>query len=180
MWTGTTAQLRERGQARAVRELLDSAFATDPDGAFTDEDWAHALGGWHALLLMHARPVAHASVVARTLTLPGRGRLPTGYVEAVATAPELQGRGLGSAVMAAVAGHVGDRYALGALSTGRPAFYARLGWRTWRGPTWVDGPTGPERTPDEDGGVMVLLTPGTADLDLDGDLRCDWRPGDLW
>ena len=44
--------------------------------------------------------VAHASVVPRALDVDG---LPfrTGYVEAVATAPEVQGRGLGTAVMTA-------------------------------------------------------------------------------
>ena len=31
---------------RAIRELLDAAFA----GHFTDHDWAHALGGTHAIL----------------------------------------------------------------------------------------------------------------------------------
>jgi aminoglycoside 2'-N-acetyltransferase I len=34
------------------------------------------------------------------------------------------------------------------------------------------------RTPDEDGSIYVL--PGDADLDLDGELICDWRDGDLW
>ena len=45
------------------------------------------------------------------------------------------------------------RYALGALSTGTHALYQSLGWELWRGPTFVDGPRGRERTPDGDGGV---------------------------
>ena len=40
-------------------------------------------------------------------------------------------------------------------------------------------PEGPEATPDDDGSVYVLET-GTAIIDLDAGLACDWRPGDVW
>ena len=80
--------------------------------------------------------------------------------------------------------HIGDlireRYALGGLSTGTPAFYAPLGWECWRGPTFVEGPRGCERTPDDDGDVMILRTSRSPHLDLDGEIVCDWRPGDVW
>jgi aminoglycoside 2'-N-acetyltransferase I len=39
-------------------------------------------------------------------------------------------------------------------------------------------PTGISRTPDADGCVYVL--PLTVPLDLDGELTCDWRDGDVW
>jgi aminoglycoside 2'-N-acetyltransferase I len=72
------------------------------------------------------------------------------------------------------------RYPLGALSTGTPAFYAPLGWERWRGPTHVEGRTGRTRTPADDGDVLILRTAQTPDLDLDGDIVCDWRAGDVW
>jgi aminoglycoside 2'-N-acetyltransferase I len=80
--------------------------------------------------------------------------------------------------------HIGEliceRYALGALSTGTHAFYETLGWERWRGPTFVDSPRGRERTPDDDGDIMILRTPRSPGLDLDGDIVCDWRLGDVW
>ena len=47
----------------AIRALLDAAFAGD----FDDDDWAHALGGTHALVEADGAVVAHASVVPRVL-----------------------------------------------------------------------------------------------------------------
>ena len=57
-------------------------------------------------------------------------------------------------------------------------FYASLGWQQWRGPTFALTPSGVVRTPDADGGIYVL--PVSAALDLDGELTCDWRDGDVW
>jgi aminoglycoside 2'-N-acetyltransferase I len=37
---------------------------------------------------------------------------------------------------------------------------------------------GIRRTADKDGWIYVL--PVTGQLDLSGELVCDWRPGDLW
>ena len=73
-----------------------------------------------------------------------------------------------------------EGYALAVLSTGTHAFYEALGWERWRGPTYVDGPNGRERTPADDGDVMILRTPRTPRLDLDGDIVCAWRSGDVW
>ena len=81
------------------------------------------------------------------------------------------------------AGRVIERdYELGALAdgTGIPGFYQRLGWETWRGPTFVAGPEGPVRTAEDDGGILVLRTPATAGLEPTGPLVCDWRAGDVW
>ena len=73
-----------------------------------------------------------------------------------------------------------EHYPLGVLSTGTPLFYETLGWERWRGPTFVDSPRGRERTPADDGDIMVLWTPRSPHLDLDGEIVCDWRQGDVW
>jgi aminoglycoside 2'-N-acetyltransferase I len=99
----------------------------------------------------------------------------------VATLPRFQRQGIASQLMASAGDHITAAYELGALSTGVPALYERLGWRRWRGETWVRGPDGSlTRTPDEDDGIMVLLTPATPPLTLAERLVCGWRPGDAW
>ncbi len=61
-----------------IRALLERAFADDADG-FTDEDWAHALGGTHVVLVDGDRTVGHAAVVDRDIRIGGRA-LRTAYV----------------------------------------------------------------------------------------------------
>jgi aminoglycoside 2'-N-acetyltransferase I len=158
-----------------LRTLLDAAF----DGDFTDEDWASTIGGVHVWLSASKALIAHAALVDRVLVCSGL-TLDVGYVEAVATAAAHRRQGHGTMVMKRVGELIRERYALGALSTGSPAFYETLGWERWRGPTFVDGPRGRERTPVDDGGVMILRTPRSPALDLDGDIVCDWRAGDVW
>lgn len=158
-----------------IRDLLDQAFG----GGFSDEDWQHTLGGWHVVAEEDGAIVSHAAVVERILHLGDRP-VRAGYVEGVATAPDRQGRGLGSRVMLEVAGIVRERFELGALSTELAGFYGRLGWELWRGPTYVRQGGGLVRTEDEDGGVMVLLCAATAGTDLDGPIACEARPGDDW
>jgi aminoglycoside 2'-N-acetyltransferase I len=108
--------------------------------------------------------------------------LDVGYVENVATLPELHGAGHGTAVMRAINEIIVDEYALGALATGDNGFYERLGWETWGGPIQVRTLDGERvRSVDEDGHVMVLRTPRTpADLDLGGPIAVDWRPEEPW
>lgn len=163
----------------AIRKILDAAFGTDEDERFTDDDWDHAQGGRHFVLDLDGAIVAHASVVERTLELAGRP-VRTGYVEAVAVAPVHQAAGYGSIVMQDVTAWIARRFELGALGTGRHRFYERLGWQTWRGPSFVRTPAGLRRTPDEDGYILVLATPSSPRLDLSGSIACDWRPGDVW
>jgi aminoglycoside 2'-N-acetyltransferase I len=117
--------------------------------------------------------------VERELHVDGRP-LRTGYVEAVATHPRLQGGGLGTRVMTDVGAHIRERFELGGLATGSPGFYERLGWLTWRGPTFVRTGAGVEPTPLEDGAILVLPTPATPQLELSAPLSCEWRPGDVW
>ncbi len=121
----------ELGQAEvtAIRDVLNAAFGDEPDEAFTEEDWDHAVGGLHFILEENGTVAAHASVVERELHTSGH-RLATGYVEAVATRPYLQGRVI--------------------------------------------------PTPEEDGLVLVRLTPSSPELDLSAPISCDWRLGDVW
>jgi len=168
-----------RSETVAIRALMSAAFDSDEDEQFSDDDWQHAVGGVHFVLELDGEIVAHAAVVEREIHVGGRP-LMTGYVEAVATAPERQGMGLGSIVMTDVSDHIRERFELGGLGTGRQSFYGRLGWQVWAGPTSVRTPDGDGPTPDEDGYVMVLATPTSPPLDLSATISCDWRPGDVW
>jgi aminoglycoside 2'-N-acetyltransferase I len=161
-----------------IRDLLWAAFAS-PDDAMTESDWEHALGGTHLVLEVDGVIACHAAVVEREIHA-GERVLRAGYVEAVATLPALQGRGLGTHLMTAVGALIRDTFEIGVLGTGVQRFYERLGWRTWPGPSFVRAPEGLRPTPDEDGYIMVLATPTTPPLDPVARLSCDWRPGDAW
>ena len=165
-------------EVAALRALLWSAFPAGEEG-FTEDDWEHAVGGTHFLVEEDGVIVSHASVVERELHIAGRP-VRTGYVEAVATVPASQGRGLGTVVMREVTAHIRAGYELGALGTGLHGFYERLGWLTWRGPTSVRTDQGELRTQDDDGSIMVLPTPTTPELDVTSSISCEWRPGDVW
>jgi aminoglycoside 2'-N-acetyltransferase I len=161
--------------AAASRRLMDLAFDD-----FTDDDWSHALGGWHAVIGSGEGVVAHAAVVPRAIVVGGR-EYRAGYVEAVAVQPDLQGTGLGTGVMAAIDDLIRTQFQLGVLSTGEWHFYERLGWERWRGPAFVrmrDGQL--VRAADEDDGVMVLRCAATADIDPTAPIACDERSGDSW
>ncbi|AOP49366.1 GNAT family N-acetyltransferase [Streptomyces lydicus] len=159
----------------AARALLYDVFDD-----MTAEDWEHALGGLHALVHEDGELVGHASVVQRRLLHRGRA-LRCGYVEGVGVRADRRGRGHGAALMGALEPVIRGGYDLGALgaSDEAAAFYAARGWELWRGPSWAFTPHGIRRTAEEDGCLYVLPTPATP-LDLDADLTCDWRDGDLW
>jgi aminoglycoside 2'-N-acetyltransferase I len=173
-----TSELTAR-EVLQVRKLLWAAFPPDDDDGFTEDDWDHALGGRHFIGEIEGTIVSHAAVVERELRI-GPVALRTGYVEAVATEPGRQGQGLGTAVMQAATDHIRSDYELGALGTGAHPFYERLGWQTWTGRAYVRTDDGRERTPDEEGHIMVLRTPTTPPLQEGAEITCDWRPGDVW
>ena len=160
---------------RELRAFLEDAFADELD----EHDWEHALGGVHAICREAGALVAHASVVQRRLHHGGRAWR-TGYVEAVAVRADRRRRGYARAVMQHLGEVIRGAYEIGGLSAGEPAatLYRSLGWRAWQGRTWVLGPEGRERTPEDDDSTYVL--PLAAELDLSGDLACDWRDGDVW
>ena len=170
-----TAELSQ-SELGELRRFLEQAF----DGDFAEEDWEHTLGGVHVIVRDDAGLAAHASVVQRRLAHRGIG-IRTGYVEAVAVRRERRGAGLGALTMSAAEQIVRAAYDLGALSAGEVSpFYERRDWVRWAGPSWVLSPDGPMRTEEEDGGVFVLTTPTSPELDFEGALACDWRPGDVW
>ena len=155
--------------------MLNAAF----DGDFSDDDWGHACGGIHVWIDGADGVISHSALVERTLVCAGQV-VRVGYVEAIATAPAHRRRGHASAVLKRITDLIREQHVLGALSTGAPQFYERLGWERWRGPTFVNGPRGLERTPDDDGGILIVRTPRSPRLDLDGDIVADWRAGDVW
>lgn len=161
---------------RAVRALLDRAFAGD----FSDADWRHALGGWHAIIGSHEAVLAHAALVERRIVV-GQRQLRAGYIEAVAVAPGHQRTGLGTVVMKKLHPLVCSRFDLGVLSTGAWHFYERLGWERWRGPSYVRAADGQRlRSAAEDDGIMVLRCAPTQAIDRTASITCDERDGDSW
>ena len=158
----------------ALRPLLDGAF-----GNMTDDAFENVLGGVHALVFDDADLIGHGSVVQRRLLHQGRA-LRTGYIEGVAVRGDRRRRGYGDLIMAALERVVRSAYQLGALGASDDGahLYAARGWHLWRGPTGALTPDGIRSTDDVDGRVYVL--PGSAALDLSGELVCDWRHGRLW
>lgn len=169
-----TADLDSETRQR-VRQMVTAAFSGD----FTDDDWEHTLGGMHALIWQHGAIIAHAAVVQRRLLYRGDA-LRCGYVEGVAVREDCRGQGLAQALLDGAEQVIRGAYQVGAVcssAVARRAFTAR-GWLPWRGPTSVLSPTGPTRTPDEDGAIFVF--PVGIALDAAADLMCDWRAGDVW
>jgi aminoglycoside 2'-N-acetyltransferase I len=165
------------GEWSTLTDLCIAAF-NEP----WDSYWEDIGPGVHVLAEDPERGIeAHAAIVDRLL-YPGDSVLRAGYVEAVAVWPDLQRSGLGTEVMEAINRMVDEGYELGALGTGSQPFYARLGWLVWQGPTWIRNRDGTlERSPDEDGGIMVRITPHTpTGLDLALPIAVDWRPGEVW
>ena len=87
---------------RQARQLMDVAFGDDPEEAFGDDDWEHGLGGVHVLVVEDGVVLTHAALVERTLHA-GERPLRTGYVEAVATHPDVRGRGLARLLVSEIA-----------------------------------------------------------------------------
>jgi aminoglycoside 2'-N-acetyltransferase I len=160
----------------AARALLDEAF----DGQFGDADWeVKDPGAPHASQARRGPLHRGHALVQRRMLHRGRA-LRCGYVEAVGVVTDRRRQGLASAVMAELQVVIRRAYDLGALSAtdDGAALYLSRGWRLWEGPTSALTPSGPRRTPDDDGSVHVLLC-GT-ELDLSAGLTCDWRDGDVW
>jgi len=134
-------------------------------------------GGLHFLAYREQTLVGHAVATTRWLQHNDQPILRTAYVDAVATLPEYQNHGSGSTLMRHLASGI-DEYEIACLETERISFYARLGWQEWRGT--LAGRKGSELIPTPNQtGVMVLTTPKTAPLDLDGSLTVKYD-GRFW
>ncbi|MGH9190112.1 MAG: GNAT family N-acetyltransferase, partial [Acidimicrobiales bacterium] len=94
--------------------------------------------------------------------------------------PTRQRQGVGAKVVRRAGQILRAEFELGALSTGSHAFYERLGWERWQGPTFVRHGSEAIRTSDEDDGIMVLRYGSTAELNLTQPISCEYRPGDDW
>lgn len=157
---------------RRVVALCDRAFDGDMETILADLiDSTHVLAEFEGVL------AGHACWVTRWLSADYRPPLRTAYIEAVATDPNLQRRGIGGATMKRVGREI-RTYELGGLCPNYPEFYARFGWETWRGPLAIRTHDGLLETPDEH--VMILRTPLTPRIDLDARLTAEWRPGEVW
>jgi aminoglycoside 2'-N-acetyltransferase I len=168
-----TADLDEATLAE-IRALMDAAFDD-----FEATDWEHSLGGMHVLAHERGALAGHASVVQRRMIVGG-DTLRCGYVEAVAVAPAFQRRGIGAALMRACNQIVRGGYHLGALGATDEAvrLYESGGWVRWEGRLSALTPDGIVHTPEEEGFVYVLEV--DRPLDLETELTCDWREGDVW
>jgi GNAT superfamily N-acetyltransferase len=165
----------------AIVALCTAAFDRDFAGLFD----LVPPSSTHILAYAAGELAGHACWMPRRLQPAGLPPLRAAYVDAVATHPAHQGRGVGSAVLRCLAAGTRD-YQLRALSTARPSFYARLGWELWHGPTAVRATPG-EHNESTDGllptpndTVMILRTPRTPPLDRDALLIANWRAGQPW
>lgn len=163
-----------------IHAFLDAAF----EGAFSDDDWDHALGGIHAYVRDGSGLLAHGSVVQRRVVHARRSRR-VGYVEAVAVRAGRRREGLGGQVMAALEEVIDGAYDFGALSASAAgtALYAGRGWTVWPGRIAVQGRHGVERLASEEGSTRVRGVGGgplpSGGGTPDGVLVFDWRDGDV-
>lgn len=166
-----TSDLGQRRRDEIIA-VCDEAFNL-PFGALFD----YVANSIHVLARIDGKLVGHACWAARQLEPGGVRPLRTAYVDAVATHPGYQGRGIGRLVMARLA-HEIEGYELGGLSTDVPLFYEKLGWERWRGPTAMRIPEGLKNTTGET--VMVLRLPNTPPLNVMTSLVAEWRSGQPW
>jgi len=133
----------------------------------------------HVLGYVQGRLVSHALWLDRRMRVGGGPWQIAAYVEGVATHPDYEGRGYGSAVMRRLAQEIG-RYAFGALSPAVPEWYERLGWVRWQGPLLIERDSVVEVTTDPEEMVLIYRTPRTGALDLTATLTGEWRPFEPW
>lgn len=134
--------------------------------------------GLHVLAKEAEELVGHAVVTTRWLQPGDLPLLRTAYVDAVATSPHHQRRGVGSAVMKYLASVVTD-YLIACLETERVEFYQRLGWEEWKGPLGGRSEQELIPTPDQKG-IMILRLPLTPQLDLNDQLTIEAGEFRIW
>lgn len=108
----------EPGRLADLTALCVAAFEEPQESI-----WVGVGHGLHVVADVGGRAVAHAMIVDRTLHVGAEAdvSIDAGYVELVATWPDLQGRGHATAVMRAVGEIIGEEYAVGALAAGAMA-----------------------------------------------------------
>jgi len=139
-------------------------------------------GGRHVVAFGGDEVVGHGVATTRWVHLgevgaPGTRRLRTAWIDAVATAPDHQHRGVGTAVMRRMADEIAG-WQIGGLGTDVRGFYEPLGWENWRGPLagLKDGELIP--TPDMRD-IFVLRLDASRDIDIDGPMTVEYD-GRIW
>ena len=167
-----------RAMRAEIIALCESAYEEDFSNLFEQlPDSVHVLARDECGSL-----VSHAEFVPRWLQAGGHEVMRTAYVEAVATLPGHQRKGLATAVLQRLVDVVAadPAWRLAALSPSDAAFYERLGWELWRGPLAIRHDGRLEPSP-EDEQVMIQRLPRTpATLDTTMLLTAEWREGELW
>lgn len=135
-------------------------------------------GGRHLLALDGPDIVGHLAWIGRRVWTDEGTILRAAYVEAVATEPRWQRRGIGSRLLDAVHRRA-TGFDLALLSPSEPAWYARRGWSPWRGPLRHRRDDLLVDDPDEC--VMYRrLSRTPPELDERAALCIDWRPLEVW
>ena len=153
------------GELDDLRAWLEVAY---DDGPWRAEHWDEIGPGPHVVAEDDdGSLLAHACVAWVPVTI-GPTTLPAGYLEDVATRPDVRGNGYGTAVVTATHPLIRAGAEIGFFATGSQPFYERLGWTTWRGPSSVIEPDGTRTpTPEEDGSLMALRFPDTPEVSVD-------------
>ncbi len=169
-------RLEAPGDEPGVRRVNLAAFPGPEEADIVDRIRREAPEGWHSLVALGADGSAGDGVVVGHLLLsPCRVEDDDGGVVAtvlaigpVAVLPELQSRGIGSAMMSAAMGLAIARVVPALVLLGYPAYYERFGFRSARGegleppaaawpdeawmarllPAWTDAMSGTVRYPE--------------------------------
>lgn len=171
-----TAELDDAARQAVIRVCLDAHREPDFENLFRylPPDGLHILG------YLDERLVSHAVATTRWLKPAEYSILKSAWVDAVATLPEMQGRGYGSAIMRYLAAAVGADYEIAGLHTDdKIHFYGQLGWELWRGALAGRGENGDLIFTPEQEGIMILRLPRTPSLNLDGLLTIEIG-GRIW
>jgi aminoglycoside 2'-N-acetyltransferase I len=165
------SQLAQHDRDRIVA-LCSEVFETDYSLFLAD-----FVAATHVIAHLAGEVVSHALWLPRRLLVGGEEIVESAYVEGVATWPDYQGRGFGSAVMRRLQLEITE-FDLGALSTGIAGWYERLGWRVWSGAKYIRRGKMLTETPDEC--VMVYEIAGKLLPDVTKSLTAEWRPNEAW
>jgi aminoglycoside 2'-N-acetyltransferase I len=173
---------------RALTAAMRAAISALCNRAFAHVDGVHDFAtlfafvtdSRHVLASEGDTLVGHACWEVRRIQPKGLSPLRTAYVDAVATEPARQGRGIGSAVMRRFAAEAADCQLHALATDSAPGFYERLGWERWRGPLAARTPRGLEPTPVDGDIVLIHGTPTTPALDLTARLIAHDRPHHPW
>jgi aminoglycoside 2'-N-acetyltransferase I len=165
----------DAAERAAVIEVCNAANDTD---AFRELFDLVPPDGRHVLVHRGGDLVSHAVASTRGVQPAGLPVLRTAFLDAVATRPEEQHRGHGSAALRRMAAVIAD-FDVGCLQTDVRGFYEPLGWEPWLGPLAGRGDDGLIPTPSQTG-VMILRLPNTPVLDLHALLSIECQPRRIW